>query len=492
MYSDPCMALREYIQNSSDSIDEGIEKDLITFSDSKIEIFLDGKNRKLIIEDNGAGVQNSELEKKLGGLGLSNKEGAGLRGFRGIGRLGGLSYCDTLIFETRSKGDKNIGVVQWNGNLLRNSMEVKGIKSLSEVISKIAQISFRKASEKEPKHFFRVTMLNVSRFHTDRLTSIDVITQYLLRVAPLPFDSGKFSWSSKINEHLKNFPGYCTHNIFLNGKKLFNAYQDEFLITDKKKDRISNVDLIEFRAPDGSVFGKGWIARTSFLGGLPKAVLMRGVSVRQGNIEIGNEEFLADYFTERRFAAWHIGSFHLDYTLRPNARRDGFEESINYEKLLEQMTVLGKQMSKACRSASFTRYANQDLEHSLAVIERFLRGGIFVDDEHFQSTFRKVNLLVSDLETNKVNKNYPHIEKRLVNLRKQLGRKNKKVTFISDLIDRKQIKRVQQTKLLELTCRAIIRNIKHDGLSKKLLSDVLSPFVKRKNIKRDFALISNS
>jgi hypothetical protein len=331
--------------------------------------------------------------------------------------------------------------------------------------------------------------MKVHKFHTDRLTSLETISKYLSRVAPLPFDKSKFSWGSKIQSYLEDVPGNRSHNLFINGKQIFNPYSDEFLITGKKTDKISEIDFVEFKNKDGNVFGKGWIAQTNFLGGLPKSVNMRGISVRQGNIEIGNSDYLTDYFTEPRFATWHVGAFHFDYSLRPNARRDGFEETNIYEMFLEQMTILGKQMSRACRSASVSRYNKQDLERSLAAIEKYIRGGIYVDKEHLQLSYKKVNELIMKFDMEFLKKNDPKLEKRILNLNKQLMKKNKKNKFISDLIDQRQIRHIHQTKLLEMTCHVILRHIKHDGLSKKVIAEVLSPFIKGKSYQKRIAQI---
>ena len=69
---------------------------------------------------------------------------------------------------------------------------------------------------------------------------------------------------------------------------------------------------------------------------------MRGIRVRHGNIEVGDERFLDHIYSEKRFATWHIGEIHLNHNIKPNARRDGFEESRDYERFLERTTIIGK------------------------------------------------------------------------------------------------------------------------------------------------------
>lgn len=79
------------------------------------------------------------------------------RGFRGIGRLGGLAYCDELVFETRSMGDDLISVVRWN----RKEFDAIAADSrknitLSEMIEAVANLDYEEPTEETPAHFFRV------------------------------------------------------------------------------------------------------------------------------------------------------------------------------------------------------------------------------------------------------------------------------------------------------------------------------------------------
>src|SRR5438445_4969329 len=89
MYGDPLMSLREYIQNSADSIDVAIVNRLIDRRSASIWITINGRERSIQVEDNGHGISNRNAEDRLGGIGTSEKDGKSLRGFRGIGRWGG-------------------------------------------------------------------------------------------------------------------------------------------------------------------------------------------------------------------------------------------------------------------------------------------------------------------------------------------------------------------------------------------------------------------
>ncbi len=103
MYVDPLTIYREYTQNAVDAIDEAVK--FGQFDSSRagfVRISIDDVGRRITIRDNGLGIPNGEFEERLTSLGASKKRGNGFRGFRGVGRLCGLGYCQTLTF--RSKG----------------------------------------------------------------------------------------------------------------------------------------------------------------------------------------------------------------------------------------------------------------------------------------------------------------------------------------------------------------------------------------------------
>ena len=170
------MAVREYIQNAADSIDDYYDKTSETSDNCSIIIDVDGKNRNITITDNGNSIPTHLVEERLGSLGFSMKEGTQRRGFRGIGRLGGLAYCDLLRFEARACTKEQVSVVEWDNSKLQSLAENTNEQhTLTETIHKIARISTRLPTEEDSPRFFKVTMVNVHRFHTDVLMNLKAL-----------------------------------------------------------------------------------------------------------------------------------------------------------------------------------------------------------------------------------------------------------------------------------------------------------------------------
>ena len=101
MYEDHKSLYREYIQNSCDAIDRAVKNKILNnVIDGEIHISIDRTKREISIHDNGVGICQQDVYSILGNIALSDKEKGKDRGFRGIGRLAGLGYCEELIFET--------------------------------------------------------------------------------------------------------------------------------------------------------------------------------------------------------------------------------------------------------------------------------------------------------------------------------------------------------------------------------------------------------
>ena len=102
MYNNPEIVYREYIQNAVDSFDNAVAQNLMSLDDCRIEIIVDAERQEISVKDNGTGIKKELAVKTLLDIGNSSKTHTTNRGFRGIGRLGGLSYCKKLSFCTTS------------------------------------------------------------------------------------------------------------------------------------------------------------------------------------------------------------------------------------------------------------------------------------------------------------------------------------------------------------------------------------------------------
>ncbi len=97
MYDDSRFIYREYIQNAADQIDKARQLGLV--SDGEIHINIDANKKIISVEDDATGIEESKVVEILKNIAQSTKTRGVDKGFRGIGRLGGLGYCSKLVFE---------------------------------------------------------------------------------------------------------------------------------------------------------------------------------------------------------------------------------------------------------------------------------------------------------------------------------------------------------------------------------------------------------
>lgn len=324
MYNEPLTIYREYIQNSVDSID------IMNFNNNpksmQVNINLDPFNHQIKIFDNGLGVPVDIAEQTLSSIGSSNKFGNELRGFRGIGRLGGIAFSDKAIYRTKARGEKVESVQEWDCKELRNILlsNKKPHMSLKEVFDRTT-IFYQNNNKSDNDSYFEVTLEGVSSFR-NYIFDISKVRNYLSQIAPVPFNMVEFTYSKEIDDYLStNLSHYGRYEITLNGEKIFKPYRERIKVTKKGIDYIDNIKFFEIKIKNISA-AYGWYGeRRELSSSISKGDGSSGIHVRAGNILIGDAHLLDNCFREPRFNSYVIGEIHIDYPdLIPNSRRDDF------------------------------------------------------------------------------------------------------------------------------------------------------------------------
>ena len=481
MYDNPLMIYREYIQNSVDSIDLAIESGLVSHESTQISIILSGHDRSIVIEDNGLGLNNDTAHGILTNLGCSPKEGTSQRGFRGIGRLGGLAYCDELIFETRTVGDDFISVIRWNRKEFDaiTTDSQKNI-SLSEMIQAVVTLDYAEPTEETPVHFFRVTLRNVHRFHSDMLMNLKSVNDYLAHSAPVPYNKLVFSYAEMIENYLSQSCDYHSYQVLVNGRQVFRPYSDEIKLAISSMDHIQSIECFQFKGADSETIALGWYAKTNFLATFPTSLNVKGIRVRQGNIEVGGEHFLNDKFSEPRFSGWQIGEIHIvGGSLKPNARRDGFEQTPNFEKFLEQSHLLGRQLSSVCRKSSNTRIANARVQSLLIQLEKmFDDPSTYIDEEHCRQSVEDSRQMLVNIEKLSVVGISEDLMQRFIVAKAKMDSFNHKPTLLENVLDGRKLKSFDRKGLLKHVAKTIIDNYSTSKSPEDILQQIFADFTK--------------
>lgn len=481
MYDDPLMVYREYVQNSVDAIDEAVEKGLIAAADAVVEVNVSGKDRVVTIEDNGAGTSSEVAEDVLVDIGNSRKSLETHRGFRGIGRLGGLGYCDAVTFETRASSREPVVQVEWDAQHLRHlAGNGHDAVSVEEAVQAVCSVKRRRANGDERSHFFRVTLHNVRPFHVDAFMNLQMVRDYLSQVAPVPYDPARFSFAGLLLGHLGQVPGYREYEVVLNGTPIRKLYSDEVERGEGKCDSIADVELLEFPDPDGGELARGWYARTDFAGALPRHTKVRGLRVRQGNIQVGGESLLEQCFSETRFAKWHIGEIHVaSPDMKPNARRDGFEQSDACEAFQEYAHLLGRHLSELCRVASGARRDGRRARERLQRLRRLIGSPrVFTSDDQMSTTLRAAESAATALAADGQLEQLPDEEAaEAQRLLCDLEELRKQPNVMPQCLDGRRLKEKEAKELLRELCEGILKHYPQAGSAAELVSLLAQPYL---------------
>ena len=369
MYSNPMHIYREYIQNSSDSIDNAILSGILKKDDAEIHIFINEKEHYIIIRDNGLGMSHDAAIIKLLSVGASDKNGITERGFRGIGRLGGLAYAQSVKFITSAKGEATKTImtcdcVKMQNLLLKSNNETADIMETFKSIS-----SFNAQPEDIDKHYFEVHLIGVPE-ESGLLNEEDSV-KYLAETAPVDFDCQQFSQALKINNYFfeKGFPITCYKILRGTRKKPIYKLYSRSLSTGKQertknKDYVRDIEFIYKETSDGSPLYIGWLAITDF-SGIINDNAVQGIRFRKGNILVGNNQTFAKLFPSEGHVANRMfaGEIHvLHDELIPNSQRDDFEPNSVYNEMKEYLAVwLGDINKKYRRGTSIATSAIRNI-----------------------------------------------------------------------------------------------------------------------------------
>jgi len=375
MYSEPESCYREYIQNAVDSLDTALSLGMMQAEDFRIEVIVDSERQEISIKDNGIGIKKDLVRKTLLDIGNSTKLHTINRGFRGIGRLGGLSYCKKLSFCTTAIGESEKTIITFDCEKLKALLVPGQSKdhNLQRVIEAVTDV--RVMQEQSLTHYFIVKMEGVDDISS--LLDLETVKDYLSQVAPIPFRD-RFYWGREIKAKLaENGITVSEYPVFIGESfeslsQVYKPYRNSFETNSRaglSKDEVLGLSF--FRINDGSqqLIAYGWYADTDFSGTLVDDRIS-GVRIRQGNILIGNQRTLASYYKESRFNGWSVGEVYVvSQNLIPNARRDDFEKNTTFaEFTIGLRDTIGTEITDKIRSASKVR--NNPMQKTLKKAER--------------------------------------------------------------------------------------------------------------------------
>lgn len=351
MYGESKNAIREYIQNGFDGIQQAIKKGLIGPAEGLIEIKLGDDDDSLVIRDNGIGIGVKHAGATLTRVGASTKDPATAAGFRGIGRLAGIGFSNTVSFKTKAKGENKITVVEFSGDKMRTMMAPKNGSAVSaEELLRLCTKGWTEETSLIDEHYFEVT-LNGFVDAPEECTSAELMEEFVSQIAPVGYKT-QFPYRKRLAE-AEAASGLPIDEIRLtiesggrDPKPVYKPYTDTYLTL------AGSVKLAEcFVHISDDKNWWCWIGKKKETGAYNDPVVS-GLRVRMKNIQIDGTDVVRDIFKTRakshiRFQDWFVGEFFVRPAfLVPNARRDGFEETSAWKTVKADLSELIKELGK--------------------------------------------------------------------------------------------------------------------------------------------------
>jgi molecular chaperone HtpG len=366
MYADSRCVYREYIQNAADQIDAA--KQIHPELEYAVYVRIDPYSRNVIIEDDATGVKAEDIKALLIDVARSIKIRGVNKGFRGIGRLGGLAYCDTLKFETSYFDEDIVSTVTWDAVRLNEILDDDDDdRDAGAVIDEIVSVRNEQRQEAREKHYFRVIMENVTE---EKLLKEKDIRDYLAMVAPLDY-SNHFVYRKKIYDFMKEHDLHLDcYNIFVGDNQLSKDYTMSILDQSGQiEDTITGIEFWYEQNAEGQPMYWGWYSISSLKGILNKTNKARNIRLRCENIQLGDETACYHFMPsgdKARFVRYFFGEIHVLPTsnLVPDSHRDYLRVDAGLKEFENSVEAHLLELEALCYGASDARKADKTIKQS--------------------------------------------------------------------------------------------------------------------------------
>ena len=384
MYEESRNAIREYLQNGFDSIQRAIhDLGLISPEEGQIDIILSGDQTRLTIRDNGAGIPANTAADILTRVGASNKNYRHNAGFRGIGRLSGIVFCDTLTFTTKAQGESKQTTVVFDAKAMRSAMAPnKGSsKSANDVMNETVT-AYTTAGHRRSHHFMEVELDGLNDAPKECVSPKDMLN-FVGQVAPVPYPDD-FPYRRKIHSAAEraDIPIEEVQITVREGRKAAEAALKPYGATypfESGEVPLAQCDIIRSRTRKWW----GWVGKKAESGAYSDSCVS-GLRLRVRNIQIDGIDIFREVFksnkpSHERFQGYYVGEiFVRPDILVPNARRDGFEDNRAWRTVFREFKVEAEKLAKhayaTSRQGAISLDAiNEDLKKKQATIKSLRR-----------------------------------------------------------------------------------------------------------------------
>ncbi len=308
----------------------------------------------LVIFDNGIGMDSQRIAEYRY-VGYSRKLTAESVGFRGIGKLSGISAAEKIIVTTSPLGLPEKHRLVFDAEAMLQHVEMLKERGENIALNKLIQkyTSLETMQEDSDAHYTQVELYKV-RPDSSVLLDASQLIEYLKLTAPVDFDPD-FEYGDQIDQKLQEVvPDYETVPLFVGDTQIFKPFLLEakspqwiYVWDDEDQDSVSPLAFC-------------WYCEHENKGQFPDES-HRGLFYRVKNFTIGDNQLprisLWRSSPERSF--YFFGEIHIcDSGVIPSADRTNFEQNRNRARLYTRGSgEISRTLNKIAGKSSDTRRA---------------------------------------------------------------------------------------------------------------------------------------
>lgn len=358
LYPNKFHVMREYIQNAFDAVIDWKSSK----NDKNIAITVSIQKPSIFIHDNGTGMDRHTLNEYRK-VGFSKKIIGESVGFRGIGKLAGISIAKKLIVTTSPFGTAEKYTLVFDAEaMLKDIDELKKKRAnipLNTLIEKHTKLS--SDIEEKDKHY---TMVELHEIKSDSKILFDKarLIDYISKNAPVPFDPN-FSHAKDIEDGIKKFVNdYDCVDLSVDAQKVYKPFAQslkapQLIAVPDSKDKKKFVALC-------------WYCEHQDKGQV-KPIEISGLVYRYKNFAVGDNYLTRTtiWNTSSHLAFYFIGEVYIiDTSIVPTSQRDDFEQNINRDKFYQAAEIISNQLNVVARESSDVRRAEEYVQRGVEVI----------------------------------------------------------------------------------------------------------------------------
>src|SRR6266700_707433 len=382
LYPDVFHVIREYVQNSFDAIIAW--RRMIGDSQAgSVQIAIDPPS--IFIFDDSTGMDRKKVQEYRY-VGYSNKSMGTSVGFRGIGKLSGISVAEKLILTTSPYGvSERYKLVFDAKTMLDHILQLKQQGQnipLNELIQKYTTLDTEK--EEADQHYTLVELHRIQQ-KSKLLMDQKELSNYLALNVPIDFDP-TFKYGCEIDEWLRTYvKNYDTVPITVNGIRVYKYYlpkakppRFEFIWSDEDKVAAtsaryipSEIENIGEDTNTSKLLAFYWYCEHEDRGQFDDRQ-HRGLVYRMRNFAVGDNQLprMTLWKATPERAYYFFGEIHVcDPEVVPSSERGNFEENSARERLYRCGTrTLSRTLHRIAGASSDKRRAKEVIEEAEILI----------------------------------------------------------------------------------------------------------------------------